>query len=105
MNEERHSGEMCRHFNGGECEIGLFEGKPSSDDCSKCDKYQGPSRGLGDKIANAAKFTGAKAIVDLVSTITEKDCGCGKRRAKLNEAFPTRNDNGSDVHIDERSVH
>lgn len=105
MDYEAHSGEMCRHYIAGKCDLGLFNGKPESADCASCDRYTGPSRGLGDKIAKAAKLTGAATIVNLVSTITEKDCGCGKRRAKLNEAFPTRNDNGSDVHIDERPVH
>ena len=100
MSHSVHTGEMCRNFADGSCELGLFNGKPSSDDCKSCDQYKGPSRGLGDKIQKVAKMTGAATVVDFVSTITGKDCGCGERQAKLNEAFPTRNDNGSDVHID-----
>jgi hypothetical protein len=53
--------------------------------------YQGSklkSRGLGDTIATVAHVTGISAIVDKVSKVTGKDCGCKKRKKKLNKAFP-----------------
>jgi len=58
------------------CHIGLFDGKPSRQDCASCKSYEGVSRGLGDTVAKIAKKTGIKP------------CGaCQKRRQKLNKAF------------------
>jgi len=45
-------------------------------------------RGLGDLIEKVTEKTGVKWVVDKVSEKTGKDCGCGKRRDKLNEAVP-----------------
>ena len=45
------------------------------------------SRGLGDSIEKFTKATGIKKAVDYVSEKTGKDCGCSKRKAKLNERF------------------
>ena len=42
------------------------------------------SKGLGDTIHKITTATGIKKIVDTVS----KDCGCSKRREKLNKSFP-----------------
>ena len=48
-----------------------------------------PSRGLGDTIA---KITSAKKLDKLAEKIAEvagaDDCGCDKRRDKLNRMFP-----------------
>lgn len=44
--------------------------------------------GLGDTIERVAKTTGIKAIVDTVSKITKKPCGCQKRKEALNKKFP-----------------
>lgn len=49
------------------------------------------SRGLGDTIAKITKVTGIKKVVDVVSDITGKDCGCQARQDKLNEKFPYNN--------------
>ena len=46
------------------------------------------SRGLGDSIERFAQTTGIKKIVDTVSKVTGKDCGCGKRKEMLNKKFP-----------------
>lgn len=46
------------------------------------------SRGLGDTIEKITTRTGIKAVVDKISKATGKDCGCSKRRDKLNKAFP-----------------
>lgn len=46
--------------------------------------------GLGDLVEMAAKATGIKPLVDKVSQVTGKDCGCSKRKAWLNEKVPTR---------------
>lgn len=46
------------------------------------------SRGLGDTIEKITKATGIKAVVDLVSEVTGKDCGCAKRKEQLNELIP-----------------
>lgn len=50
------------------------------------------SRGLGDSIEKFTKATGIKAVVDKVSDITGKDCGCGERRDALNRVFPYSRD-------------
>ena len=45
-------------------------------------------RGLGDLVEKVTSKTGIKAVVDKISKVTGKDCGCGKRRDKLNKAVP-----------------
>jgi hypothetical protein len=39
---------------------------------------------LGDTIEKVTTATGIKAAVDYVAKKTGKDCGCGKRKAALN---------------------
>jgi len=49
------------------------------------------SKGLGDSIEKFTKATGIKSIVDAVNKLRgkeEKDCGCNKRKEKLNKNFP-----------------
>ena len=46
------------------------------------------SRGLGDTVAKITKATGIKAVVDKVSDMTGKPCGCDERRDSLNRLFP-----------------
>ena len=46
------------------------------------------SKGLGDSIEKITKATGIKRVVDKISDITGKDCGCTRRKNKLNEAIP-----------------
>ncbi len=45
-------------------------------------------KGLGDMIEKVTEKTGVKWVVDKVAEKTGKDCGCGKRRDKLNQAVP-----------------
>ena len=45
-------------------------------------------KGLGDSIENFTKATGIKAVVDKVSDVTGKPCGCAERRDTLNRMFP-----------------
>ena len=45
-------------------------------------------RGMGDLVERNTEKTGIKAVVDKVAEKTGKDCGCGKRRDKLNKAIP-----------------
>ena len=49
------------------------------------------SKGLGDSIEKITKATGIKKIVDTVSKVTGKDCGCNKRKNQLNRLFPYNN--------------
>jgi hypothetical protein len=51
--------------------------------------YRGPSRGLGDK---AAKVISTLRLDTLRRKTTEDGggCRCGKRRAALNERFPSK---------------
>lgn len=46
------------------------------------------SKGLGDSIAKITKATGVKKLVDTVSKMTGKPCGCGQRQDNLNRKFP-----------------
>ena len=46
------------------------------------------SKGLGDTIEKITKATGIKKVVDKVSEVTKKDCGCNKRKNNLNQMFP-----------------
>ena len=46
------------------------------------------SKGLGDSIEKITKATGIKKVVDTISKTTGKDCGCAKRKSKLNRLFP-----------------
>jgi|TARA_R110002153_G_scaffold4195_1_gene20117 hypothetical protein len=49
------------------------------------------SRGLGDTVEKITTVTGIKRIVEKVSEITKKPCGCNKRKDALNEKFPYNN--------------
>jgi len=46
------------------------------------------SKGLGDTIEKFTKATGIKKVVDKISEVTKKDCGCGKKKETLNRLFP-----------------
>ena len=46
------------------------------------------SKGFGDTIEKFTRATGIKKVVDTVSKVVKKDCGCGKRKDTLNEIFP-----------------
>ena len=46
------------------------------------------SKGLGDTIEKLTTATGIKKVVDGMSKITGKDCGCTRRKNKLNEVMP-----------------
>ncbi len=70
------------------CNLGLFDGNPKEEDCESCDRYQGPDRGAGDKVANFLRKTGVEKVVKAVSG--GKGCGCGNRRAALNKALPCK---------------
>jgi hypothetical protein len=42
------------------------------------------SKGLGDTIEKFTTATGIKKVVDTISEITGKDCGCSERKKLLN---------------------
>ena len=48
--------------------------------------------GLGDLVEAATTATGIKAATEAVAKATGKDCGCKRRRDKLNQLFPFRRD-------------
>lgn len=41
-------------------------------------------KGMGDVIEKITTATGIKKVVDTVSRVTGKDCGCAKRKEALN---------------------
>ena len=45
-------------------------------------------KGLGDSIEKFTKATGIKKVVEKVSEVTGKDCGCTERKETLNRLFP-----------------
>ena len=40
---------------------------------------------LGDKVEEVLKKVGAETVQKAYRRVTKRDCGCGKRKAKLNE--------------------
>jgi len=78
----------CIHKFGGVCNLGLFNGRPSEKDCAGCDRYSGPPRGLGDQVHSALSTFGVDRLVKAV--MPGNDCGCRKRRSKLNQLVPTK---------------
>ena len=47
------------------------------------------SKGLGDTIAKITHATGLDVVADKVAkAMGQEDCGCNRRREKLNELFP-----------------
>jgi len=47
------------------------------------------SKGLGDTIEKITTVTGIKKVVTIVTkAVGIDDCGCEKRKEKLNEIFP-----------------
>jgi len=50
------------------------------------------SKGLGDTIEKITTATGIKSFTDILADKgvfgSKKDCGCKKRKEKLNKAFP-----------------
>lgn len=45
------------------------------------------SKGLGDTIEKITQVTGIKWVVDKISEITGKPCGCPERKEVLNNKF------------------
>ena len=82
----------CERYKDDICILGLEQFKPTEEYCQSCAHYKGPSRGLGDDIAEVFKKTGIEAVANVLKK--GKDCGCGKRRAALNEAFPKGKSDG-----------
>ena len=48
------------------------------------------NKGAGDAVEAFTEATGIKAVVDAVSKVTGKDCGCKARKELLNKVFPNR---------------
>ena len=46
------------------------------------------NKGFGDTIEKITKATGIKKVVDKVSEAMDVDCGCDKRKKKLNDLLP-----------------
>ena len=49
------------------------------------------SKGLGDTKEKITNTTGIKKVVEKLSEITGKDCGCKDRKNFLNKKFPYKN--------------
>ncbi len=75
--------------------------RPSPGSCRRCTLYQGPDRGLGDTVARFTRVTGIAGVVERVARAAGKDCGCEKRRERLNEAVRFSGDKGVNEGIEE----
>jgi hypothetical protein len=51
-------------------------------------KLSRKSRGLGDTVEKITTVTGIKSVVDKVSKVSKKPCGCKERKDTLNKMFP-----------------
>jgi hypothetical protein len=50
------------------------------------------SKGLGDTIAKVTHAVGLDKVAESVANaVGKEDCGCNKRREKLNQLFPYEN--------------
>tara|TARA_R100000152_G_C6696894_1_gene127230 strand:+ start:57 stop:233 length:177 start_codon:yes stop_codon:yes gene_type:complete len=49
---------------------------------------QQKSKGLGDTIEKITTATGIKSAIGKLHKVTGRDCGCNKRKEKLNKMFP-----------------
>ena len=45
-------------------------------------------KGFGDTVEKITKATGIKKAVDTIAEALDTDCGCDKRKKKLNDLFP-----------------
>ena len=93
----------CRHHDGRGCSLGLFGGRPSPGVCAGCEHYDGPARGLGDRVAAVTRATGIAAVAGALERVTGRPCGCARRRAALNAAFPSypQSENAKPSKVDE----
>jgi hypothetical protein len=58
----------------------------------KQQKTNKPSEGLGDTIAKVTEFLMIDQLAQkLAEAMGEEDCGCERRKEKLNELFPYKN--------------
>jgi hypothetical protein len=63
----------------------------------------GRPRGLGDRVEKVFKATGvAAAVKGIAKAVGVKDCGCGKRKKKLNDAFPDQRSHSSKASVQEK---
>ena len=54
--------------------------------------YMEKSKGLGDSVEKFTKMTGIHSLAQFgAKTVGKKDCGCKKRKEKLNKIFPYNN--------------
>jgi hypothetical protein len=83
----------CTHHRAERCTnalaLPLYGAEPSPGICAQCEHYDGPARGLGDRVAAVTRATGIAAAARVVARVTGKPCGCARRRAALNAAFPS----------------
>ena len=63
---------------------------PTDQECNECEHYKGKDRGVGDKVHKALHMVGIDKLAKAVTKKKDGGCGCGKRRAKLNNLFPSR---------------
>lgn len=68
------------------CGAGLHQGAPTFTQCRACKNYK--SQGLGDTVEKVTRATGVARAAEFIASKSKKDCGCLKRKEKLNNRFP-----------------
>lgn len=85
----------CFHAADGVCEHPRVGGPLEPEKCARCAHYTGTPRGLGDIVATVTKATGIERVFHAVAP----NCGCLKRRAALNAAFPLSDQKEEDERV------
>ena len=66
----------CTHHRDGLCTnalaLPLYGAEPSPGICAQCEHYDGPARGLGDRVAAVTRATGIAAAARVVSRVTTR---------------------------------
>jgi len=94
MNHQTHGEQQseCVHYDG-ECLIDKHGGNPTPEQCEECMEYRGPTRGVGDQVAQMIQITKLDTLLKKSKKKSgEGGCNCGKRRASLNRRFPKNKD-------------
>lgn len=82
----------CHHCANGRCTlpaaIAVLGDSPSAGACSLCERYDGPCRGLGDRIAAVASITGIAAVARTVERVTARPAAARRGALRSIERCP-----------------
>jgi hypothetical protein len=64
--------------------------EPQHEPFLRAEGLEPPARGLGDTIERIARVTGIAKLATQIAAVTGRDCGCDRRRERLNRLVPYR---------------